>query len=174
MMSKLATLGLTLTAIVPVGIAYSIVAFLHSDIRLGTALFGTCAGLIATCWVLWRYAVNNLERVPFRITAAEIADHENIAFLLLYLLPLITDYASGPPSWRVWVPVAAVVTLGIITSNSYHFNPLLGVMGWHFYKVSTPEGITYVMISKRQLHAVRDQMTVGQLTEYILVDLIGE
>ena len=60
MMSKLATLGLTLTAIVPVGIAYSIVAFLHSDIRLGTALFGTCAGLIATCWVLWRYAVNNL------------------------------------------------------------------------------------------------------------------
>ncbi len=173
MISKLAALALTITALVPVGVAYSLVAALGHDFRLAAVLLGVCIVLSIACWAIWCHALNKMEMMTTQITAAEIADHENVAFLVLYLLPLLTDYSEGLPSWRVWIPVATVVVLAIMTSYSYHFNPLLGVMGWHFYKVTTPEGITYVMISKRHLQSVREKLTVGQLTEYILVDLKG-
>ena len=74
-------------------------------------------------------------------------------------------------TWQVWVPILMI--FGIITAKSYayHFNPLLGIMGWHFYKVSTAGGVTYVLITKKQLRRAAEEMQVGQLTEYILIDL---
>ncbi|RWT04598.1 hypothetical protein [Aeromonas caviae] len=53
----------------------------------------------------------------------------------------------------------------------YHFNPLLGLMGWHFYKVSTPEGVTYVLVTKKELRRAQEGLTVVQLTEYIVLDI---
>ena len=49
--------------------------------------------------------------------------------------------------------------------------PLLGLMGWHFYKVGTKEGVTYVLITKRQLRSASEVISVGQLTEYIVIEL---
>ena len=57
------------------------------------------------------------------------------------------------------------------TGYNYHFNPLLGLLKWHFYKVQSNEGVTYVLITKKQLRTAANAVTVGQLTEYILIDL---
>jgi hypothetical protein len=46
-------------------------------------------------------------------------------------------------------------------------------MGWHFYKVGTPEGVTYVLITRKQLRSATGTIEVGQLTEYIVID-VGE
>jgi hypothetical protein len=44
-------------------------------------------------------------------------------------------------------------------------------MRWHFYKVGTKEGISYVLITKKQLRNATATIEVGQLTEYIVIDL---
>jgi hypothetical protein len=116
------------------------------------------------------YSKKHLERIPFSTITAEAADRENIGFLLLYLLPLFTSSFSAL-NWQVWIPAIAIFAAVVGTGYSYHFNPLLGLMGWHFYKVGTKEGVTYVLITKKHLRNATTTIEVGQLTEYIVLDL---
>jgi hypothetical protein len=48
---------------------------------------------------------------------------------------------------------------------------LLSVLGWHFYKVTSDDGVTYVLVTRNQIRTASEPLQVGQLTEYILLDL---
>ncbi|MBA4130087.1 MAG: hypothetical protein C0519_01540 [Hyphomicrobium sp.] len=169
MFSALAKWLLTSTAIAPVALTYAWVAFQASKYELAAGLLVLCALLVFISLCLLRFARQNIERVNFKAQTIEAADNENIAFLLLYLLPLFTANIETL-TWQVWLPMIVIFAIITATSYSYHFNPLLGMMGWHFYKVTTAEGVTYVLITKKQLRNAAEQLQVGQLTEYILLD----
>lgn len=173
MLSKLAKLLLTSTAIAPVLFTYAYVAFTSGAKKQAIWLALLGAALFFLCVVLLAYCSRTLEQIDFKMTTAEVADRENIGFLLLYLLPLFTSSFSSL-NWNVWVPAVVVFGGVVATGYSYHFNPLLGLLGWHFYKVGTVEGITYVLITKKQLRRAAGSIRVGQLTEYIVIDLEGE
>lgn len=170
MLSGFAKLLLTSTAIAPVLLTYAWVAFQDDDSVLAAVLLGGCVVLILICLGLLRYAKSNLERMKFEAVTVEAADRENTAFLLLYLLPLFTAQFDTL-NWQVWLPAILIFGAVVATGYSYHFNPLLGLIGWHFYKVSTKEGVTYVLITKKQLRNATETIEVGQLTEYIVIDL---
>ena len=170
MLSTLAKWLLTSTAIAPVALTYAWVAYQAGNNELAAKLGTICVVLVLVCLGLLAYAKRNIERVPFAAKTVEAADGENVAFLLLYLMPLFTAKINEL-TWQVWIPMLAIFAVITATSYSYHFNPLLGMMGWHFYKVESHEGITYVLITKKQLRKAAEQMKVGQLTEYILIDL---
>lgn len=89
-----------------------------------------------------RYSVKKFEPLSFKVTSVEAADRENFAFLLLYLMPLFTSPLDAV-NWESALPVIIVFGAVVATGYNYHFNPLLGFLGWHFYKVGTPEGVTY-------------------------------
>lgn len=169
MLSWFAKLMLTGTAIAPVGFSYAWVAYTagHRDMALLTVA-GSLFLVLICIWML-RYAKNNLESTSFQTSTTEPADRENMTFLLLYLLPLFTANFTSL-NWQVWLPILVIFAVIVSTGYSYHFNPLLGLMGWHFYKVSTPEGVTYVLITKKELRRAQEGLTVVQLTEYIVLD----
>lgn len=173
MLSRLARLMLTATAIAPVLLTYAWVALQSGNSRMAVGLGFGCVALIIICWLLLRYARRNLERMSFKPVKIEAADRENIAFLILYLLPLFTAQFKDS-QWNIWIPVVLVFSAVVSTGYSYHFNPLLGLMGWHFYKAETEEGVTYVLITKRQLRKAKETVEIGQLTEYIVLDLGGK
>ena len=132
-----------------------------------------CGTLILICRGMLWYSKSHLERTNFKANSVEAADRENTAFLILYLLPLFTaDFSSL--NWQLWVPAILIFGVVVATGYSYHFNPLLGLMGWHFYKVGTAEGVTYVLITKRHLKNATETIEVGQLTEYIVLDMGGQ
>src|SRR5690606_25378988 len=133
-------------------------------------LLAVCLLLVVICILMLTYAKKHLERLKFSATTVEAADRENTGFLLLYLLPLFTAQFAAL-NWQLWVPAIAIFAAVVATGYSYHFNPLLGLMGWHFYKVGTKEGVTYVLITKRQLRSATETIEVGQLTEYIVLDV---
>lgn len=170
MLSTLAKWLLTSTAIAPVALTYAWVAYQAGNTQLALTLAGLCLALLLICLGLLGYACRNIERVNFAAKSVEAADSENVSFLLLYLLPLFTAKINEL-TWQVWIPMIAIFAVITATSYSYHFNPLLGMMGWHFYKVTSADGITYVLITKKQLRKAAEHMQVGQLTEYILIDL---
>lgn len=172
MLNWVAKLLLTSTAIAPVLLTYSWVAYQSGEWRLSIILLGLCMALICICIGMLRYAIAHLERMKFSATTVEAADRENMGFLLLYLLPLFTaEFATL--NWQVWIPAIAIFAAVVATGYSYHFNPLLGLMGWHFYKVGTKEGVTYVLITKKQIRIASETIEVGQLTEYIVMDIGG-
>jgi hypothetical protein len=70
----------------------------------------------------------------------------------------------------VLIFVAALFFLIVATSHSYHFNPLLGFLGYHFYEVNIEGGITYVLITKQNIADCKSITQVVQLTEYMILE----
>lgn len=116
-------------------------------------------------------ASRQLELHDVKVESASSADREVVGFLIAYILPLAL--ASGT-TFQVdcWAIAYLVGLFGLVVwgTHSYDFNPLLGLLGYHFYEVATDDGITYVLITKRTLVSVRQVTRVAQLTEYVLLD----
>jgi len=91
-------------------------------------------------------------------------------FSLLYLSPLFVDQLSDL-NLNVLVPALGVYALLLASSYSYHFNPMLSLAGWHFYKVGSKEGVSYVLLTRKKIRNVDRIKKVGQLTGYMLLDL---
>jgi hypothetical protein len=172
MFNALARLLLTGTALAPVGLTYAWVAYVQGDHRTAKIILAISLGLVVICAILLRSATKNLAASDFRASSIEAADHENTAFLLLYVMPLFTSRFETL-DWQFWVPTIAIFAVITATGYNYHFNPLLGLMRWHFYKVQSAEGVTFVLITKKHLRTAATDLRVGQLTEYILLDLGG-
>ena len=66
--------------------------------------------------------------------------------------------------------VLGVFFLVVMTSNAYHTNPLLGLIGYHFYEI-TIEDVGYTLLSRRNLHNTKTIKTVVSLTDYMLLDV---
>ncbi|CCJ07500.1 hypothetical protein [Methylocystis sp. SC2] len=170
MLSGIARLMLTASSMAPIGFTYAWVAFTQNEkvVAVIAASFSVIA--VISCVFTISYAKKFLERMNFKAAAVEAADKENIGFMLLYLLPLFTDKINTL-NWQLWIPVIGIFSVITATGYSYHFNPLLGLMGWHFYKVESTDGVTFVLITKKHLRTAANKLVVGQLTEYILLDM---
>ena len=168
-MNRLAKFLLAATAFAPAALIYSIV-WTMSRCYLQAAIWLAVSGVMfGMCWLIVRYALRTLQDIPYKATKVEVADNEVVSFLLIYLLPLITrDLATY--NWAVWILVALILCYVVAKSYGYHFNPVLAMFGWHFYKVSDKEGMTYVLISRRRLYKADTAITVGELSDYVLID----
>lgn len=170
MLNTLARLLLTSTALAPVGLTYAWVAWVQNERLWAWGILGSSILLVLICLAVLNSAKRSLSSTKFRAVAVEAADHENTAFLLLYVMPLFTSKFDSL-DWQFWVPTVVIFAVITATGYNYHFNPMLGLMGWHFYKVQSSEGVTFVLITNKHLRSVADEIQVGQLTEYILLDL---
>lgn len=170
MFGKIAKFFLVLTSLAPVGFVYSYVFFLSGKTEFSVIIGILSVALVLFCLGILSASYQYLEKFSMSFTEVEAADRENIAFLLLYVSPLFTSQLGDV---NIYVVVPTIVIFAVITSTgyNYHFNPLLGFLGWHFYRVCSAEGVVYVLITKRQLRNTHQIDQVGQLTEYILIDL---
>jgi hypothetical protein len=172
MLSGLAKVLLTSTALSPIALTYASVAYAAGFRLQAMTLLMLFLLLLSICLLLLRFARKRLERLNFKVETIEPADRENISLLLLYLLPLFTVRFSDL-DWKMWgVPAGIFVFLNIVGSG-HHFNPMLALLKWHFYKVGTNEGVSYVLITRKRLKNASEVITVGQLTDYIVLDLEG-
>jgi hypothetical protein len=170
MLGRFAKVSLVLSAISPVALVFGWVAYRDGDFASAMYLLALCFLLVSICIIVLWLAKNNLERFTFKPSSVEAADRENVAYLMLYLSPLFTTQFSSL-NLTVILPTVVIFAVLTATGNSYHFNPLLGLVGWHFYKVASSEGVIYVLITKKHLRNTGQIEEVGQLTDYILIDL---
>lgn len=170
-LTRVARLALTATAIAPVGFTYAAVAALNDYYGTMIILMVGSALLVRVCvWLLDAMKGKNASSpLEHPITSVEPADRENTAIILLYLMPLFTaDFDQL--NWLVWVPTLLVFSVIAMTSHSYFFNPLLGLFGWHFYRVGTPENVTRLLISKQTIRK-GDRKIIGiELSDYVILD----
>lgn len=125
---------------------------------------GLCFGLV------WLSASRHgLERLPVKIKSVKTVDKEIVGFLLVYLLPLINQ-SQSTISVPVLVFVAVLFFFIIYNSHAYHFNPLLGFFGYHFFEVTIEGDITYVLITRQNITDCKAVSHVVQLTEYMILD----
>ncbi|MGR3806645.1 hypothetical protein [Pasteurella testudinis] len=170
MLNWLGKLLLGLTTISPLGFVYSIL-FLYEEKnwKIFILLSSISLLLVALCFKFIDYINKKVSEIEINITSAEASDRENISFILLYTMPIFT---TNLDSLNIAAIVATLCLLVLFFSTGYYyqFNPVLGLCGWHFYKVSTPEGITYLLITKKHIRNTKDKRKVKQFSEYILIE----
>jgi hypothetical protein len=122
-----------------------------------------CLGLV---WLSGR----NLEKLPVKIKTVKTVDKEIVGFLLVYLLPLMNQ-GSSTISLPVLGFIAVIFFFIVYNSHAYHFNPMFGFFGYHFYEVSIEGDITYVLITRQNITDCKSITQVVQLTEYMIQDV---
>ncbi|MEQ8990724.1 MAG: hypothetical protein RLO46_02735 [Pseudomonadales bacterium] len=108
--------------------------------------------LVFLCWALLRYAAKNAQQHQFHIKEFERNDKEVLAFLVTYLLPFLSTEKMGfAGDWLTGAYVLAIIFLVIAHAGAFHFNPVMGLLGYHFYAVKNGDGVSHLLISKDEL-----------------------
>ena len=169
-MNAFGSLILTGTSVAPVFLVYAAIALLEREFWWAASLSAVALGLFLLGMVLLAYLKKGLEELSVTFASLEVADRESIGLLILYVLPLLRSSFSEL-SYLMLVPAVAIFLALAFTGNSYHFNPLLNLLGWHFYKVVTHGGTTYVLITRKNMQGRTTPVKVGRLTHYTVIDL---
>jgi len=173
LLNKLAKASLVATSFAPVLITYAFVLWLGEKPwwKIFTIIFISII-LMFLCFLVLSFAKSKLEIIDFPINSIKTADGEVIGFLLAYLIPFAT-LTSESVNGKVLLFIFSLFILLIWSTNSYHINPLLTIMGYHFYEVTTTNNITFLLITKRDLRNTASVKKVVQLTEYMVFDAKG-
>lgn len=108
--------------------------------------------LVFLCWAVLRYAANNAQQHTLRIDEIERNDTEVVAFLVTYLLPFLSTEKMGfSGDWLTGAYVLGVVFLVIAHAGAFHFNPVMGFLGYHFYGVKSGDGVSCLLISRKEI-----------------------
>lgn len=159
------------TAIAPVCITFSVVwiiqgkgimfpAILVSASAIGTALF----------IVSFRYGYRNIAPMTIRVTDVSTSDLWIMGYVCSYLLPLANMVID---EWNLFILVGISVIIGGVIPfiNAAIPHPLLFFRGYHFYNLTTVNGISsYVLISKKKIRNKKDIKAVGRIFEFLLIE----
>lgn len=118
--------------------------------------------LVILCWAMLRYTAGNAQKHLFHIKEFERNDQEVLAFLLAYLLPFVSaENMAFTGEWLTGAYILGIIFLVIAHAGAFHFNPVMGLLGYHFYAVKNGDGVSNLLISKNELRRPgRDLQTV--------------
>jgi hypothetical protein len=171
MLKHWAKISLVATSLAPILLT---LAFLAHMAGHNYAAVGWAAGvvlLVAVASLILSAASHQLQVFPLEVGKLKTADREIVAFLLTYVLPLaLVNLHDFSVDWRAIGFLVAIFAVVVWGTHAYDFNPLLGLIGYHFFEVESTDGVTYVLITRRVLNSVREVTKVVRLTEYVLFD----
>jgi len=182
MLNKAAKLTLVATSLAPICLTLWFVKFskawdskltfiqnLIANWQVGWGFLVATVSMSLLCFLLVWLSGRNLEKLPVKIKAIKTVDKEIVGFLLVYLLPLMNQ-TNNTISLSVLAFIAVIFFFIVQNSHAYHFNPLLGVFGYHFYEVTIEGDITYVLITRQNIADCKSISQVVQLTEYMILE----
>ena len=126
--------------------------------------------LVFLCWALLRYTAENAQKHAYRIKEFERNDREVLAFLVTYLLPFLsTDKMGFTGDWLTGAYVLVVIFLVISHAGAFHFNPVMGLLGYHFYAVKGEDGVSNLLISRSELRRPGQEIQTVRLAHNIFL-----
>lgn len=170
MLSRLIRVLLALTAIAPLSVSLAF-QFARSKSYLWAGLaFVLCIAFGLGARMIIEFASTRLEKLDVKIVKAKSADKEVIGFFVAYALPMIFRGQPSSPDLIAWLFAAGMLLFVLWGTQSMQVNPVLGVLGFHFYEVETDGGLSYLMITKRRINSVSTIKQVVQLSEFGILE----
>jgi hypothetical protein len=186
MLSKLFKLLFVITAYAPILLIcwiISVFTFVGSDKQIHTHDFSEISMenltnkyylvvifvlLIILCRYILHLANAKLTRSVIEVKSIRNTDLNMNSIIFSYFLPFVELYKKDIISIVFWV---FFLLFMIFVNNGTHFsNPLMKLFGFKYFEISTNNGVTYTIISKRRLINKNDIETYSQLTDYVIFD----
>lgn len=128
--------------------------------------------LVFICWGLLRYAARNAQKHSLKIGQFEGNDKEVLAFLLAYLLPFISvKDTTAEVHWLTATYILAIILLVFTHAKAFHFNPVMGLLGYHFYSLKNDDGVPLLLISKYELRRSGGEVKTVRLAHDIYLQI---
>jgi hypothetical protein len=137
--------------------------------NIGIGYLIATAALVLIFLIIVSLAKSQLEVLKISIEEIKTADNETVSFIIVYLLPLangVTENLNIP----ILIFVAIFFFFIVLSTNSYHFNPLINLVGYHFYEAKVKGGITYILLSRKNVSTSKSIKEVYHLTEYMILE----
>jgi hypothetical protein len=161
-MTKIAEVLLLLTALAPIAFLFGIA---HLG-QTGSAFLVVALGLTALCVGLMWFGQKYLYRQQAALTTVKNVDRETLSFLVAYALPLVTP-SSDLSSRYALIAFIVVMILVVWQQNLLHVNPVMACFGYHFYEVSTRDGLQVLLITRRRQVALGQALEIKKIAEYV-------
>jgi hypothetical protein len=124
------------------------------------------------CWILLLWCGRELQRTSVTLSAVERSDKEVLSFLLAYLLPVISAKETNLEiQWMTTLYVFIILILVFTHACALHFNPVLGLLGYHFYAVKDEACRPLLLISREDAHHKDQKMTVAYISRSVVLYL---
>ncbi len=173
MLSRFAKGLFVATSLAPV-----LAAFAVEDLAKGHSWLSTAplwAGFIllpVICLLLMCFARRSLERQTMAVTKIKSTDKEVLAYLVAYLLPLLAkDAIDYRANFAISAFVLGMIFLTVLHGDSFHFNPILAMFGYHFYEIEADKGMTYLLISPNVMRTQSMTTEVVPLFNYVYLEV---
>lgn len=168
MLGRFARFLLALTALAPAALVWTVVDAERNGLgrrhMLALILCGFLAGI---CWLLFYLAERHVTRNSFAAVEVRAVDNETVAFVVTYLFPLLTPTGAVGP-WSLGI-IGLILAVILTATNAFTFNPLIAFLGYRFYEVKSPAGITYLLVSKGDIRSVKCIKKAGELSSHLLI-----
>jgi len=130
--------------------------------------------LVLLCWLLLLLVSKTAQKNTISIQHVEGNDKDVLAFLLAYLLPFISseNMAFGD-QWITGAYILLIIFIVIAHAEAFHFNPVMGFLGYHFYSIRTFDNVSQLLISKSELCKVGEEVETVKLTTNIYLQVGG-
>lgn len=175
MLNTLAKLLLVSTSLAPVLGAVAVNQFArHEPWTRWAGWLLSALVLVVLCWAMLRYAAKNAQKHQFHIKEFERNDQEVLAFLLAYLLPFVSaENMAFTGQWLTGAYILAIIFLVIAHAGAFHFNPVMGLLGYHFYAVKNGDGVSQLLISRAELQRPGKEVRTVRLAYHIYLHTGG-
>lgn len=159
------------SAISPVCITFSVVWIIQGKgIMFPAILVSTSVIGVVLFIVSFRYGYKNIAPMTIRVTDVSTGDLWILGYVFSYLLPLGNMVIA---EWNLFILAGISLIIGVVITfiNSAIPHPLLFFSGYHFYNLTTENGISsYILISKKKIRNKKDIKAVGRIFEFLLIE----
>jgi hypothetical protein len=163
-------LSLVITTIAPVWIT---LAFLYWN--NGQSLYAALISAASAIFCLIAYAIVKSSPKKFTKTKADAlsikpADKEISGYFVAYMLPILGGgkYFLEP---SVAIFFSIVFFIFIWFSKSFYANPVLAIFRYKFYEITTTNGNTYLLLTKREIKDPANINKVVSITSHTRLEV---
>ncbi len=170
MLSSFAKFLFALASLSPVALTWAVADYGKSGFRQEQVVALGAGALVALiCWLVLKGAERSLTKVSFGLVEIKAVDNEVVAFIVTYLFPLTAPAENVSLYSQLFV--LTILAFVLSTSNAFTFNPLLTLMKYHFYEAKCSNGISYILLAKKDITDVRQVTHVGRLSKNLMLHL---
>ena len=159
------------SAVAPVCITFSLVWIIQGKgIVLPVILVSTSLVVVVLFSVAFIYGYKNIAPTTIRVTDISTDDLWLLGYVFSYLLPLANMVID---EWNLFILAGISLTIGVVIPfiNCAIPHPLLFFRGYHFYNLTTENGISsYILISKKKIRNKKEIKLVGKIFEFLLIE----
>jgi hypothetical protein len=128
--------------------------------------------LFALCLMMLQLAGRNGTRLTLEFKSIEPNDKEVLAFLLAYMLPLISSESMafrGDALTSVYILL--LILVAFTHAGALHFNPLMGLCGYHFYTARNEAGAPVLLISRKRFDKANVEVSTVNMAPGIYMEV---